>query len=318
MIGWIIVVAVLVGGLAWLRFSIWKVKPEERGISVVGGVPRGVHGPGFCFLLKLPGSRLIRVPSKQFKVSISEIQVYSAEGLNCPRELLSVSTSFYLTFPNGPGLIDANQAGIPTKEEGLLVYFGPLIKEAVQRVVSSRTWRNAVNSIEEIRNEVYYAVTGFDTPLSEFLSWGGRFSLAVEGITLSNSLKAAISYVSQAQEASRATPDIVARRATDFSDAFLQAYARLTGWTILQLQEQIRQTPEMAKQIGDLLMNNARKEGILDGQLFDGQKITSIHVQGPERVLGGFSGGLRGSQQGQSKGKRRKETIGGVEEEVDD
>ena len=306
----VILLLVLAGFIVWLRFSIWKVKPEERAIGVVAGIPRSVHKSGFCFIPKLPGSQLIRIPSKQFKVSVSGIQVYSRADTDCARELLTASVVFYLNLPSGRGLIDAYQAGMPTKEEDFLTFFGPAVKGATKQILAGYAWRDAISEMGQIEAEIESLLLLPGMVMNDFVSRGGRFRLVVEGVDPPDSLKAAISYVSQRQVASEAKIETPEQRAEIISEAALERLAKIRGTTVDALKRLINDDKNLAgKNLRDrlerLTIDLARNVVVVDSQLCDGQQTTTFHAQGPERVVQNLVRSQTGRQSDKTSGANK-------------
>lgn len=319
MIGWIIFLAICGGLIAWLRFSIWRVKPNERGIRVIGGVPSDVR-TGFCFVPKFPGCYLIRIPMQLFKISLPSVVVYSREAPDCAREQILVSLSFFVRFPQGAGLIQAFQAGIPTNEEGLSNYFNSPVVEAVRGAVSMFTWREILGDVNQTVGTIQSFLILVGSIVEDFLNLGGIFQLVIEEITGSDSLKSLLAYRNQVQMTTQVTSEIAERKAILFTETILRKWGQATGKSIQEVQTEIRQTPALAKQFGDLIFQMASKEGIADGQFWNGSSLTSFHVNGPERSLVGLTNAFKVSTgQGNQKGRRtRRAVIGGEEIEVED
>ncbi|MFH1714003.1 MAG: hypothetical protein ABH831_00140 [Candidatus Nealsonbacteria bacterium] len=286
-----------------IRFSVYKVKPDETAIIITGGVPRSVHGPGFCFVLKLPGNTLKRIPSKEFFVSMPKISIYTPEAPDCKRETILVSLSFRVRFPRDARLIDVDRMGVPANEAGLLNYFGPVIKNAAMTVLSSRGWAEALDNANVVMNEIN-THTLFDAVVEDFINTGGQFQLIIEGISTSDTLKSLIAYENQIHVTTQVTMEIVERKAAVLMDTVIQEWSKATGWSPQEVQTQIRQTPFLAKQLGDHILFMAKREGENEGHFWDGENITSFHVSGSDRNLQSMARALMGGQSGEGSKAR--------------
>lgn len=172
--GWIVLISIVVVVL-WLIFSIREIKAREVAGKVILNKLVEALDSGIHFIPRFFGCGLIKVSTKQFKVKIPTVEVYTKageiKGKKYGTQPIKVDSTLYLFFPQPATdksiwkagkpvtpdwkkrLLRVLKAKIPTTEEGLSDHFKEAVQGIVRAVVGGMVWEIVTENIERIREE---------------------------------------------------------------------------------------------------------------------------------------------------------------------
>lgn len=207
MIGLIVFLAVLMGFLIWLRFSIWRVKPGEMGVKMMSGaLDSHVCRSGFHFVPKFFGYGLLKI-SPQCTIDFPLISAFSKAASDCESEPLSVAVTLYLKFPQDAKICDIIRSGMPTSQDSLLKRLDPVVSEEVKSVFAETSWKVTIVSLDIVRSAIEEGLASralFD----DFTTNGGAFDLVIESVELPDALKQALCCYDQMKISAEAVKNV--------------------------------------------------------------------------------------------------------------
>ncbi len=211
---WIILIPIVVVVL-WLISWIRGVKAREVAGKMILNKLVGAIDSGIYFIPRFFGCGLIKVSTKQFKVKIPTVEVYTkpgeVNGKKYGTQPIKVDSTLYLFFPQPATdksiwpqpatdksiwkarkpvtlvtpdwkerLLRVLKAKIPTTEEGLSDHFKESVQGIVRAVVGGMVWEIVTENIERIREEADKRFKAEESVLKSAGFADQDFSLVIE------------------------------------------------------------------------------------------------------------------------------------------
>jgi len=290
----------------WLTLSIKIVGPDEMAVRLIFGrpdkawflVPAGFVDSGFCFVLRLPGCRLVRYPKKMYNFDYRAREVVTQageyKGKYYSSQVLKVDSVAYMNFPREKRkrsdgetvddgithpLIKILRAGVPIEEEKLKDWTEEAVVGAIRVAFGKMTWKQAVEDMKAINEEAEKIFTAENSALirAGFSKKGIR--LVIAEIKLPPELEKALPQPDTARLAAEAAEYVAERVAIETIGAIIEMMARSRGKSKEEIQELIASGRYERREFLELSKDLIKRRMAIDGKSF-----VDIRVEGANGI----------------------------------
>jgi hypothetical protein len=246
----IVPVILLIGLIIWLSLSFKSIEPNKMAVLVLFSKPISYLGSGIHFLPRLPKCYLEKFSTETFNVDYPPIKVmsmagtYNGDGINYGAQIITVTVSGYINFPQDSNLIRILKNKIPTNTVGLMNWSKEVVDKATRAVLSQMTWKEAQVEKEKAQEKIKETllIPGAVFPKNGFHD--DNLTFVIPEVRLPPKIEEAMSKVDEWRIAKEAAPYEAEQRSMETTGAAMSSFSKITGLSLEKIYEELQKDPQ--------------------------------------------------------------------------